>query len=110
VIESSAFDEVLNANPDCDLAVSLIGLPVNLSSMAAWNKSGPPRFALLLPDWRIIGDAAGIQNAFASGKLAGAVVTRPGSAENSDFKQRYLIINSNNVGETIGRSPQRFGL
>ena len=110
VIESSAFDDVLKTNADCDLAVSLIGLPVNLSSMEAWNKSGPPRFALLLPDWRIVGDPAGIQQAFASGKLVGAVVVKPGSADGMDFKQRYLIINSNNVAQSIARSPQLFGL
>jgi hypothetical protein len=110
VIESSAFDEVIKANPDCDLAVSIIGLPVNLSSMAAWNKSGPPRFALLLPDWRIIGDPADIKQAFASGKLVGAVVLKPGPAERRDFKDRYLVINSNNVNETLTRSPRLFGL
>jgi hypothetical protein len=110
VIEPLAFDEILKANSDCDLAVSLIGLPVNLSAMEAWNKNGAPRFALLLPDWRIIGDASGIQNAFASGKLVGAVVVRPGTAELTDFKQRYLIINSNNIGQTLARSPQLFGI
>jgi hypothetical protein len=110
MIESSAFDEVLKANSDCDLAVSIIGLPVNLSSMEAWNKNGPPRFALLLPDWRIIGDPAGIQQAFASGKLVGAVVVEPGSALATDLKNRYFLINSNNVGETLALSPRLFGL
>jgi hypothetical protein len=110
VIESSAFDEVLKTNADCDLAVSLIGLPVNLSAMETWNESGTPRFALLLPDWRIIGDPAGIQQSFGSGKLVAAVAVRPGSTESTDFKQRYLLISSNNVTESIARFPQLFGL
>ncbi len=109
IIESSAFDDVLKANSDCDLAVSLIGLPVNLSSMETWNKSGPPRFALLLPDWRIIGDPGGIQQAFSCGKLVGAVIVQPGTMERTDFKNRYLIVSSNNVADLIGRSPQIFG-
>jgi hypothetical protein len=109
LIESIAFDELLKTNADCDLAISLIGLPVDLNSMEAWARPGPPRFGLLLPDWRIIGDATAIQKAFSSGKLAAAVVNRPGSADATDVKLRFLLIDSNNVAEALQQHPQLFG-
>jgi hypothetical protein len=109
MIESSAFDEVIKANPDCDVVVSLIGLPVNLSSMDAWTHPGPPKFALLLPDWRMIGDPSAIEKAFSSGKLVAAVVTRPDATAATDPKQRYEIVNASNVVEMIRRSPSLFG-
>ncbi len=110
LIESSAFDALLKSHPDCDLAVSLIGLPVNLGAMETWSKSGPPRFALLLPDWRILGDASEIAAAFSSGKLVAAVVSRSIAGTVADFRERYLLVNSNNVTELLQRSPQSFGL
>jgi hypothetical protein len=109
IVESAAFDELIKANPDCDVVVSLIGLPVNLSGMETWTRPGAPRFALLLPDWRMVGDAAAIEKAFTSGKLVAAVVARPGAAE-VDPKQRYQVINASNVVETLGAAPTLFGL
>src|SRR5262249_49245814 len=57
LVTEQSFEKVIQKNPDCDVVVSLIGLPVNLHASEAWTKAGPPRFALLLPDWRIIGDS-----------------------------------------------------
>jgi hypothetical protein len=110
LVESQSFDELCRAHPECDLAISLIGLPVNLSAMRSWTSGGSPRFGLLLPDWRILGDAAAIQKAFASGKLVAAVVRPPNSAAKPDFKDRYMLVHSNNVAELLSRFPQSFGL
>jgi hypothetical protein len=110
VIESSAFEELITANPDCDLVVSLIGLPVNLAAMDAWTRTGPPKFALLLPDWRMIGDPTAIEKAFSSGKLVDVVIARPEIPSNADPKSRYEIVNATNVVEAIRRWPATFGL
>jgi hypothetical protein len=102
IVESSAFDELIKSHPECSVVVSLIGLPVTLSQFEAWTKPGAPHFALLLPDWRIIGDDAAIRSAFASGKLGAAVIERPGPGS------RYLLVESNNFTSVSQQFPQLF--
>ncbi len=109
LVESSAFDELVKENSDCDVVISLIGLPINLGSMEGWSKPGLPRFALLLPDWRMIGNAEAIQSAFSSGKLAAAVVRRVNVTEGSDFKERYVIVDGENFGQLWREAPKMFG-
>lgn len=117
LVTENSFDELFEANKDCDLAVSLIGLPVNLRAVRAWTQPGPPRFALLLPDWRIIGDIGAIREAFASGKLVAAIIAKPNALEALDrrvvdsakwFEERYFLVTSNNVETALKQFPRVF--
>jgi hypothetical protein len=116
LVAENSFDELCGENKDCELAISLIGVPLNLTSSAVW-KSVAPRFALLLPDWRMIGGAAEIRRAFESGKLVAAVVSKPGGvAEDqaatgdyrSEFRMRFILITKSNVNAVLAENPQVF--
>jgi hypothetical protein len=117
LVAEDAFDEVTHNNPDCDVIVSLIGLPVKLNAVEAWTKGGAPAFGLLLPDWRMIGDAQGIRNAFKSGKLLAAVLDKPGAPPDtgpvsreyrSEFDARYILATAENIESLLKTSPQLF--
>ena len=116
LVSAEAFEQAIKEVPDCDLVISLIGLPVKLSQVEAWTKSGPPRFALLLPDCRMIGDLGAVRAAFASKKLAAAVLQKPGVAggpvvssdSRSQFDARFLLVTPENANETIAKAPQLF--
>jgi hypothetical protein len=117
LVADDAFNELTRKNPAADLIVSLIGLPVKLNAVEAWTKSGPPSFALLLPDWRMIGDARAIQNAFNSGKLLAAVIEKPGAPPEStpvskdykaEFEGRYVLATAENIDALLKMQPQLF--
>ncbi len=117
LVAEDAFDEVARKNSDCDVIVSLIGLPVKLNAVESWTKGAAPAFGLLLPDWRMIGDTQGILNAFKSGKLLAAVLDKPGappdtkpvSAEyRSEFDARYILATPENIESLLKTSPQLF--
>ena len=116
LVTEQAFSDVLQKNPDSDLAVSLIGLPLNLAGFKQWNQSGRPQFALLFPDWRMIGNETAIVRAFQSGKLVAAVVRKPlpdekqqGDAK-AQFAARYFLVTRENVETLLREHPAIFFL
>ena len=118
LVAEGAFDKLVQAHPGCGLVVSLIGLPVDLRRVEAWRSSSPVRFALLLPDLRMIGDAAAVREAVRSGKLAAFVLPKPNApAEQTglsgdfkkDFDQRFILVTPENVDQEMQAHPQLFG-
>jgi hypothetical protein len=117
LVDDRAFDELIRTHSECELAISLIGLPLNVRTLHCWQKPGLPVFALLLPDWRMIGAFAEINQAFSAGKLMGAVVEKPGAATAnlssnpySLFDQLFFLVTSNNFAELARAHPAIFGL
>jgi hypothetical protein len=106
LITDTAFEDVARENPNTDVFVSLIGLPANPLSMMAIQK----RFAFLLPDFRLMGDANSVRHAFKSGKVIAAVIQRPGvtapekvagSDYKREFEKRYVLVTAQNVDEWL---------
>ncbi|HUS34675.1 MAG TPA: hypothetical protein VM680_04915 [Verrucomicrobiae bacterium] len=106
LITDNAFEEIARENPNADVFVSLIGLPANPASMMAI----PKRFAFLLPDFRLMGDASSIRHVFKSGKVIAAVIQRPGvtapekvagSDYKREFEKRYILVTTQNVDEWL---------
>jgi hypothetical protein len=117
LVADNAFTEAASRHPDADVIVSLIGLPVNLGAFKEWQNAGKPQFALLLPDWRIIGGREAILQNYQSGKLIAAVVRKPNSGEGEltgnsrkDFEQRYLLVTRENVEQLISEQSALFGI
>lgn len=117
LVAERAFDDLIRKHPECRLAVTLIGLPVNLAAVEGWTKPGAPKFALLLPDWRVIGTRAAIQDAFTSGKIAAAVMDKPDAPQNSaenpgpyqeEFAKRYLLVTPETVDTMMQSYPRSF--
>lgn len=117
LVAEDAFDKLARQHPDCDLLVSLIGLPANLARVQCWQAAAGPKFALLLPDLRVIGNNAAIRQTMRSGKLAAFVLARPGAPETqpaaggdfaTEFAKRFVLVTTENVEQAMGAFPQLF--
>jgi hypothetical protein len=104
LIQADAFDRLAAQHPDCELLVSLIGLPAQVGQTEIWRKPGPPRFALLLPDLRVLGDVSAVRAAVKADKLVAFVVRRPdpfklARAPSADaaFDQKFLLVTGENI-------------
>jgi hypothetical protein len=113
LVSEQAFSEALQKHPDADLVVSLIGLPLNLTGFKEWNQPDKPQFALLFPDWRIIGNQPAITRAFQSGKLVVAVVRKslPEEREGdpkAQFDGKYFLVTRDSVESLLKEHPGIF--
>ena len=111
-----AWDALASKHPDATLFVSVIGVPAGLQALDCW-RNPTPRFALLLPDLRLIGDAQAIAAAFKSGKIVAAVLNRPGAPpetaaiqpdDRDEFEARYLFVTATNIDDLIELFPALF--
>lgn len=103
--------------PSHALWVSLIGLPVGISEEAVWYAEDGPKFALLLPDLRVIGGVDAVKRAVHSGKLVAFVLTRQGrkfdtqsmdGTHREEFDKRYILVSSENVDQVTEDHPELF--
>ena len=94
--------------------ISLVGLPAALKEVRCWQNE-KPKFALLLPDLRFVGNAAAIQRAVQNGKLAAFVLAKPGAPDSraalkgpGEFDQRFILVTRENIDGVIADYPQLF--
>lgn len=113
----NALDSLWRQHRRAELIVSLIGLPINLRQTEAWRNPQGPKFALLLPDLRMVGDQKSIRDAIQSGKIAAVILKRPdGPAEGSslgrdvkkEFANRFLLVTAESVDTALQRYPRLF--
>jgi len=117
LVADDAFDKLAQQHADCDVIVSLIGLPANLTRVRCWQNNSGPKFALLLPDLRIIGDRAAVRHSFEAGKLLAFVAAKPAPqsasvAAHSDwqaaFDERIVLVQRHNFDALLRQYPQLF--
>ncbi len=117
LIVEDAFDRVVQTNGGFDFLISLIGVPPRVRESKVWQDPKSPALALLFPDWRLMGSSPVIREAFNSGKLAAAVLNRPGVSGNptaiereyrAEFERRFLLVTKENVDELMRAFPQLF--
>lgn len=115
LVRDDSVDQIAAAHPAAEVFVSLIGLPVNIAQTQAW-KAGR-RFALLLPDLRMIGGQVEIVEAFKSRRLLAVVMNRPGappedqplrSSPTIEFDQRFVLVTPENVEQILRAYPRLF--
>jgi hypothetical protein len=119
LVTDRAFDQLVEQHPNCDLVVSLIGMPANLDQVKCWTQKGSPKFALLLPDLDVMGGVAAVEQALESGKLTAFVELKAGfsqegtisSAElKSEFEKRFLLVTPDNFNSIVQTEPELLGL
>ena len=117
LLADSALDYIAGQSPKAEILVSLIGLPVNVRQTESWKPGSGRRFALLLPDLRMVGDQSAIRQAFESRKLAAIVLNKPGAppAEQPlgkdakmEFEQRFLLVTPESVDRYLRIYPRLF--
>lgn len=102
LILPESVDRLAAAHPQCQILVSLIGLPVGVENLNLWDPKDPRALALLLPDLRVLGSPAQAAHAFQRGKIIAAVVedTPPGT---------FLVVTSSNILEVLDKHPNFLG-
>ncbi len=101
-MEASSIDEISENHPNCNIIVSLIGLPIETGKLKVWQKDNPSKFALLMPDLSVIGFRTTIRNDFQRGKIIAAAVPNPASG-------KPLIIHAGNVEDIFSSHPELLG-
>jgi hypothetical protein len=117
LVAEDAFDQLAQQQAGGDIIVSLIGLPANLDRVEVWRRPGKPKFALLLPDLRMIGNATALQNAVKAEKLAAFVLNKPGAPleqtplskdRKAEFERRFILVTPDNIDQILKTYPQLF--
>jgi hypothetical protein len=113
MVTEAAFDKLAGQHPSCKLIVSLIGLPAELNRVELWQPASPVKFALLLPDLRVVGDTEAVRRAVKSGKITAMICQRPdaGGREvtGTEFDRQFLLVTAENIDEVLRRFPKLFG-
>ena len=116
-VTDEALDKIASAHSEAELVVSLIGLPVKVRQTQTWNSASPRRFALLLPDLRMVGDQRAVREAVLSGKIAAIVLNRPGAPTETEpmgndpqleFERRFLLVTPETINEIVQAYPWLF--
>jgi hypothetical protein len=115
VVTDDALDKIIAAHPQAGLLVSLIGLPVRVRQTETWKSAQPRKFALLLPDLRMVGDEAAVREAILNGKIVAFVLNKPGAPPESqplgkdskmEFDRRFLLVNRDTIDRLLQLYPR----
>jgi hypothetical protein len=113
LVSPDAFDKLAAQYPQAGLFVSLIGLPANVKESRCWQDE-KPKFALLLPDLRFIGNATAVKQSLQRGKIAAMVLQKPGApswhrgVSQTDFDRLFILVTADNIERTMLDHPQLF--
>ena len=102
IIQLESVEKLAEANPECRVIVSFIGLPMGVDRLTIWNESDPHCFALLFPDLRHLGPPGEAAAAFKKGKLLAAVVEDLASGAS-------VVVSQENAGDVLEKQPKVFG-
>ena len=102
LMEPQSVEQLAQAHGECQVIVSLIGLPLGVDQLKLWDAKDPRCFALLLPDLRVLGPPAKALEAFQNGKLLAAVVEEKAAG-------KPLIVTRDNIAQVLEQQPQLLG-
>ena len=102
IIDASSFQNLAEANAGHQVIVSLIGLPNGIQKQAIWKESDPTKFALLLPDFRLLGRSSDVLKQFEKGKILAVVIKDAETGE-------PFIVHKDNAAAVFKSQPKSFG-
>jgi hypothetical protein len=101
LVQPASIERLAEAHPDCNVIVSLIGLPIGVHELTLWSQKDPRSFALLMPDLRVIGPQNETLAAFQRGKLLAAVY--------QDTSGAPFIVTQTNIARVLAEHPGMLG-
>jgi hypothetical protein len=107
-------NQIIQANDENDVIISLIGLPINYYNMECWNKDLADIYAYRGYSWEVNQD---IEN----GELTGYITINPNmkfkatkgqtaKKTNAFFEKHFLFVNKRNVKSMVKKFPKLFKL
>jgi hypothetical protein len=110
---AAVFDAIVAAHPECNMVVSLIGLPTELAAMRFWHlEKARPRLVVAFGSVYELRKA--IQAGFVSAALTYSPVytPQPNQPAPADYRaaleQRYLLISAKNIEAVTEQFPGMF--
>lgn len=116
LVAENSFDALLKPHPSVEIIVSLVGLPKGVTETELW-KNPVLKLGLLLPDWRVLGDPQIVKQSFAAGKIAAAVLNKPGAPDEAAppgkdsraaFAERFLLVTPESLDDLARQHPKLF--
>ena len=117
VVAEDALDKLANQHAEAHILVSLIGLPINVLHTETWRADNPRKFALLLPDLRMLGGQLAVIEAIRSRKIAVMVLKKPGAPaedqplsrnQQMEFDSRFVLVTPETVDQVLLAYPRLF--
>lgn len=102
IVDAASFQSLADAHADHKVVVSLIGLPKGIQRQSLWNESEATSFALLLPDFRLLGRSSDVISQFENGKILAVVI-------NDAETGKPFIVHKGNAAQVIKSQPGAFG-
>ena len=113
-IAAKEFDEMMDAHPECNLVISLMGLPYDFQEMAFWTKSDDERQKLVV----INSNLSDLRKAFMDNFIQVAVAHRPNIKYDTEgkipddykaaFEKRFILITPKTVNQVADQFPNMF--
>lgn len=112
-MQSNNFDQLIAKHSDCNLIISLLGLPKDANKMAILNIKPEKRPKLALLSYNI----SMMKERIAQGDISAAVINRPDYVPGKSklpknfelaFDKRYLLVTPNNVKNIASEYPSVF--
>ena len=114
MLTADKFDEIIDNNPDCNVVLSLVGLPYDVRTMKFWEKAKDGQApALVLVNAHIYELKAAIKLKYITAVLQNKPEVYDWQApvpedETVAFNNRFIIITPENVEETAAKYSQLF--
>jgi hypothetical protein len=83
---------------------------VNVKELSCWQEE-KPKFGLLLPDLRFVGNATAVKQSLQKGKIAAMILQKPGAPESpsrrsqTDFDRLFILVTAENVERAMVDYP-----
>ncbi len=113
-LTAKEFDQMMDAHPECNLVITLMGLPYDFQEMAFWTKPDGERQMLVV----INGSLYDLRNAFMDKFIQVAVVHRPDIKYDMEktipddykaaFEKRFILITPETVNQVADKFPNMF--
>lgn len=113
-ITAKEFDVMLDAHPECNLVITLMGLPYDFQEMEFWTKSDEERQKLVV----INGNLRDLRKAFMANYIHVAVTHRPDIKYDVEgkipddykaaFEKRFILITPKTVNQVADQFPNMF--
>jgi hypothetical protein len=114
IFTPESFDYMVKLHPECNLVVSLIGLPNNLKELKFWHMKPEKRPKLVVAFASVYELKTAIKMGFISAAITYNRSFKPNIAEelpdDADelFNQRYLLIDKKNIDRIATENPNMF--
>lgn len=114
VFTSTQFDQLVKMHPECNLIVSLIGLPKDFLKMALWTMTPEKRPKLVLGFANVFELKNAIKTDYISAAMIYNSAYRPSSGETvpddltEAFNRRYQLISKGNIDPIAAQNPRLF--